>query len=576
MDILIQAKAAEHLVNLISKREFTPPIGFVPQKPACRLTVGDGFEKVIPEKTGLSSGRLKDMLSEIAASKEANVHQILVVKDRKTVLESALYPYRSDIWHVTHSAAKTVTAMAIGILITRGLLNEGDRLTDIFDNEMSIVAKIRLSKITVKHLLTMSSGLTANELMIVSEKDWLRAALESGCHFEPGSRFQYNSINSYLLASIVQKVTGQRQFDFLKENLFGKLGITEVFWETCPMGRTKGGWGLYMLPADLSKLGVLLLDKGKWQGETVIGESFVSEMIKPQISAGGSGGYGYQLWMGRKEGSFYFNGMLGQNVHCFPHLNTVAVVTGGNAELFGKCYVNDIINKYFTSDLLLTSAPLPNKKEYQALKKAEAGLYNPAFNLESKKKFILSLNKLPKEVSLLTGKCYESEGAGLCLLPFFPQLLGNCYPKSVKRLEFSIEGGTFYVNFKSGSGENKIPVGFDKFIYCDIDIEGEIYKAAAKGRFSENEDGVTVFTVSLPFLEHSSGRLIKIFIEGEKKIRVRFYEIPGRRVIEEGIEGLSFMFPEKSGGFIKRLDPSLIGAVSSLLTEPEGEFRLIM
>ena len=231
MDFIIQAKAAEHLFNIITGREIKDN-SLVTKKAEAVLREKREKTEVIPEEVGISSLELNNMLIKMSESKHANLHQITVIKDGKTVIDTAFYPYTEDIRHISHSASKTLIALAIGILVTRGELELDKKLVDIFDSECNIVSKIKIGKITVKHLLTMTSGLVANEIMTVSQKDWLKAALDSSLSFEPGSKFQYNSINTYLLSCIVEKISGKSAFLFLKENLFDILGIENIFWES--------------------------------------------------------------------------------------------------------------------------------------------------------------------------------------------------------------------------------------------------------------------------------------------------------------------------------------------------------
>ena len=572
MDLYIQAKAAEHLFNIIMGKSIKALLPFNPEKPAAEFKVGKycEFQKVNPEDVGLSSKKLTEMLTKMEESESANVHSIVIIKDNKLVMDASFAPFRSDIWQVTHSASKTLTAMAIGILVTRGKLKAETKLTEIFENEMNIVSKLKLGKITVKHLLTMSSGLVANELMIVSEKDYLKAALDSSVSFEPGSKFQYNSINSYLLSCIVQKITGKTQLEFLKEELFSKLNIENVFWESCPMGRTKGGWGLYMLPSDLGKLGVFLLNGGKINGETVISESYLKEMLSHQISVNEKGeGYGYQTWMGKRENSFLFNGMLGQNVHCFPDLNTVVAVTGGCPHLFSDCKVNEIINEYFAEGKAFKDVSF-SKKEVKAFKKKCDSLKNPLFSLKSRRK-ILFKSKLPKECGLINGKTFELENKLLHTEPFFSRLISNSYPEGIKKISFYTENNRFFIKITEGECENIIPLNFEKEEIADIVSNGAKYKVAVKAKFTRDEDERAVLKISLPFLEHSSGQIIKIFIESEKEIRIRTEEKPGREVIEEGFVTLSAMFSDKgSSNLIKKIDPQLVRNLSLSITQPES------
>ncbi len=146
----------------------------------------------------------------------------------------------------------------------------------------------------------------------------------------------------------------------------------------------------------------------------------------------------------------------------------------------------------------------------------------------------------------------------------------------VKPNKFIYDNQDLFMKLKEGEKENIIPLNFNEFIYTDI-VSGENkFKIAAMAKFTFNEDGLKVLKISMPFLEHSNGKIIKIFFEDENKVRVKTEEIPGKKVIEEGISALGSMFPEKGGGsFMKKIDPYLVKEIASIVTEPESDGILI-
>ena len=158
----------------------------------------------------------------------------------------------------------------------------------------------------------MTSGITFNESGIVSGNDWLTSYMNSSITVNPGENFLYNSLNTYVLSAIITERTGQTLTEYLEPRLFAPLGITRYFWETCPKGITKGGWGLFLCAEAMAKLGQLYLQKGKWNGQQIIPEFWVEvSTAKHKESIEGTYGYGYQIWMEARPGSFEFNGMLG-------------------------------------------------------------------------------------------------------------------------------------------------------------------------------------------------------------------------------------------------------------------------
>ena len=117
---------------------------------------------------------------------------------------------------------------------------------------------------TVRHLLTMSSGCGFKEYGMVLEADWAKAFLDADYAFEPGEKMEYNSMNTYMLAAIVRRKTGEGLMEYLRPRLFEPLGFADVAWETCPLGTEKGGWGMYVRLEDALKLGLVYLNGGVW------------------------------------------------------------------------------------------------------------------------------------------------------------------------------------------------------------------------------------------------------------------------------------------------------------------------
>ena len=140
----------------------------------------------------------------------------------------------------------------------------------------------------------------------------------------PEQSFQYNSLNTYVLSAIVTKRTGETLTEYLTPRLFGPLGITKYYWETCPKGITKGGWGLFLCAEDMAKLGQLYLQRGKWNGQQLVSEYWIEISTARHLKTqNDTYGYGYQLWMEQRPGSFEYNGMLGQNVIIYPDMDMV-------------------------------------------------------------------------------------------------------------------------------------------------------------------------------------------------------------------------------------------------------------
>ena len=348
-----QIAVAELVLNMILGKTGGTRVDYFPQKPDFPFDAvyEQAFVRATPESQGISSDLFAALLRELDASKDTEMHHFMALRHGKVICECNFAPYPKGMWHITHSMCKSITGMAIGMLIEEGKLKLDENIYDIFSDQINALSKIFRPVITVENLLTMTSGVTFNESGIVSGNDWLESYLNAPVSEKPGTKFQYNSLNSYVLSAIITERTGMPMDEYLKPRLFEPLGITDYLWEKCPRGITKGGWGLFMHTEDMAKLGQLYLNKGKWNGKQIIPESWAEASVTKKVdSIEGTYGYGYQLWMEERPGSFEYNGMLGQNVLIYPDVDMVIVTNAGNEELFQDNVMLNIIRKYFPVD----------------------------------------------------------------------------------------------------------------------------------------------------------------------------------------------------------------------------------
>lgn len=306
--------------------------------------------RVRPEQVEMSSIYLLDFLQELSKCVGEHIHGICVATKGKIILEVSCSPYQIQDWHISHSLCKSITSLAIGCLVTDKKLKLSEYVVDIFDKKRGFLFGSKINKVTVEHLLTMSSGISFDELDALFEKEWVKGCLSSNVMFEPGTQFAYNSMNTYLLSAIVHERMQKGLLEYLQERLLSEMGIENLFWEKCPLGIEKGGWGLSLTMEDMIKFGILYMQKGKWSGKQLIDKTYMEQAVKKQIDTPKSVspyGYGYQIWMCPEEWNYQFNGMFGQNVFLFPQIETVVVLTAGGEHFFPKSDIFDIVMKYF-------------------------------------------------------------------------------------------------------------------------------------------------------------------------------------------------------------------------------------
>lgn len=293
----------------------------------------------------------KAVTNYLKAVKEAgqDLHSLMIVQHGKVVAEQWLGEGKKDEPHVLNSVSKTFTATAVGLAIHEGRLKLTDKLVSFFPDKLPAEVSDNLAAISVRDLLTMNCGHDTDPTATIrrqTDADWAQEFLAWPVPHQPGTFFCYNSVGTYMLSAIVQKVTGQKVIDYLTPRLFQPLGITDARWEESPQGINTGGWGLFLKTEDLAKMGQLFLQKGQWNGRQLVPEAWIDEASTRQVSSLPAGmkpemvekfkmkaedsdwlqGYGYQMWRCRHQ-AYRADGANGQYIIVLPELDAVIVTT---------------------------------------------------------------------------------------------------------------------------------------------------------------------------------------------------------------------------------------------------------
>ena len=257
-------------------------IGIIAALSSLTLTAQiDDLPRTSPEAVGLRSAQVEALFDSLLAYPRTEIHSCIVMRHGKVVGEMYPAPFRAEYPHTQFSCSKTFVAAAVGIAISEKKLRLRDHLVSFFPDKLPNIVSWRLKSITVEDLLTMRSGFVVDTKMRNKSHQWIRDYLAHPMNADPGKKFQYDSIDTYLLSAIVQKVTGMTVLEYLQQKVFNKLNIRQVQWELSPEGITTGGWGLYIQSESLAKFGQLLLQRGKWQGEQLIPETWVDAIRVP-------------------------------------------------------------------------------------------------------------------------------------------------------------------------------------------------------------------------------------------------------------------------------------------------------
>ncbi|MHB1485728.1 MAG: serine hydrolase domain-containing protein [Saccharofermentanales bacterium] len=570
MDLKTQGSVLALFRNLLDSKVTTiPHIKTKPQKPPCKMQpVLQPFIRATPESQGVSSEHIINFLDEIRKDETLDPHCMMILRNGTVIAECSFGAYDRNIWHVSYSMCKSITGLAIGMLIDEGKLGIDDRIIDVLKKHVPKLALLTHKAITVRHLLTMTSGILFNESGAITETDWIRCFMESMILNEPGKHFHYNSMNTYMLSAIVKEISGQNMTDYLMERLFVPMGINEIFWETCPKGIEKGGWGLYIRSEDIAKIGQLVMQKGRWRDKQLISEKWIEDAVSFKVQTPlnfGRYDYGYQIWVGRDRNSFLFNGMFGQNVFGWPDTGFLIVSYAGNDELFQRSSFFTLIDRYFpaslkddnfSADMISEKALAENPAAYYKLKNLIHSLHD-VYKKDDKKPLVpdnvMNANELNALFKRIDGKNYivdEAAAPSIGLLPLITQTIQNNYTRGLRSIGFEYQGKDLILIITEADEIYKLPIGFDSPEYTDLDSHGEPYKVGIKGIASIDGDGLPVLDLRISFLEIANASFLKITFDNDSII-VKWSESPGESYFINALSDIKnefklYLFLEKA------------------------------
>lgn len=343
-----------------------------------------------PEAEGVSSEGILNFLEAVANSKH-ELHSFMFLRHGKVIAEGWWNPYRPELKHTMYSLSKSFTSTAIGFAVAEKLLTVEDKVISFFPMYLPDSLNDNLKNLRVKHLLTMTVGQIPDPSVTVPALDsiWVKGFLASPVVLQPGAEFFYNSLATYMLSAIVQKLSGQKVIDYLTPRLFRPLGIQGMDWEVDPKGINTGGWGLRIKTEDMAKLGQLYLQNGQWKGKQLLPKYWVSEATTLKIlqskgvaqskrdSSDWLQGYGYQFWRSRHN-TYRGDGAFGQYILVMPDQDVVVAITAETADMQGeinlvwdhllpaiktsKLPANPNVNKTLQYKLTSLSLPIPPSK----------------------------------------------------------------------------------------------------------------------------------------------------------------------------------------------------------------------
>jgi CubicO group peptidase (beta-lactamase class C family) len=303
------------------------------------------LKRSIPEAENVSSQGIIDFLDAAAKSKH-EFHSLMIVRHGKVIAEGWWNPYNGGLRHTLYSTSKSFTATAVGFAVSEKKITVDDKVVSFFPDALPDTISPFLASLKIKDLLTMSAGMEPDPTFNIVSKDsnWVKSFLATPILYEPGTKFLYNSLATYMLSAIVQKATGVKVVDYLKPRLFDPLSITGMDWEVDPGGINTGGWGLRLKTEDMAKFGQLFLQKGKWNGQQILPVTWIEEATTKKIdqapdapqavkdSSDWMQGYCYQMWRCRNN-CYRGDGAYGQYIIVLPEKDAVIAITCETADM---------------------------------------------------------------------------------------------------------------------------------------------------------------------------------------------------------------------------------------------------
>jgi len=306
--------------------------------------LNDGWKTADFRSLGFDSARVYQLFNQLSSG-DHKLQSVVLVRNEHILLEEYFDEHDTHTQHDLRSVTKSVRSLLAGIAIDQGFIDSiDDPITKYLKTQ---IAEKNLSeqkqKITIKHLITMSSGLDCDdwnkkskgqEDRVYRKKDWVQYTLDLPMVNEPGEHAAYCSMGTMLLAEIIRQSSGVSIDSFAEQYLFGPLGIENISWNhTSDKEVISSAKRLYMTPRDMAKLGQLVLNKGTWNGKQVVSEQWMTSSTTPITQITGID-YSFLWWNlpflthGKRTVSIAATGNGGQYILVFPEYDLVAVFTG--------------------------------------------------------------------------------------------------------------------------------------------------------------------------------------------------------------------------------------------------------
>lgn len=307
------------------------------------------MNKVTPERVGIRSSDIRAYV-QFLESHHFAMHSIIIARGNDIAFEHYVKPFHADFCHRLYSVTKSFVSLAIGFCIQDGLLNLDDSMEKLFPVETADVTNEFVLKQTVRDMLMMKTSKTNINWFNHGDIDRVLHYFKNNIKYRPAqSYWEYDSCGSFVLGALVERLTGKRLIEYLREKCLDKIGFSkEAKCLSCPGGHSWGDSAFIAKPRDLLLMARFVLNGGSWNGEQLLNADYIREATS-NLSANyltespdyDRQGYGYQFW--RTNGNcFACFGMGGQIAVMCPEKDMILVTTADTQGApFGMAHIVD-------------------------------------------------------------------------------------------------------------------------------------------------------------------------------------------------------------------------------------------
>lgn len=469
------------------------------------------FVKATPESAGISSRQVLKYLKMINSHDLAS-HSVLIARGDKLICEAYWKPFDGSVKHRMYSQTKSYVGIAVRLLAEDGKISLDDPIIKYFPEKLPETVHPYLEKMTIRNMLMMRTCFDEYDInwFTSGTDDRVKLYFSQKPALYPGTQYRYDSEGSFVLGALVEKLTGMKFLDYMREKCLRAVGFSEdAYCLKCPGGHSWADSALICTPRDMLSYAKLLGSRGKWEGRQIIPEKIIDEAFADFSDCYTCGlrsfshrGYVSQLWK-YSGNSFGFNGMHDQFTVYNGDTDITFTCTSGNYRANDS---RELLVSYLFSEIIETAGePLPEDEQAYA-------------ELES---YIASLNlvtahgeksaELEKE---LDGKTFIAEENKM----------------GIEKFSFSF-GDVCEFRYKNAQGDKSIKFGrlenvYQKFPQTGYSgpvggqvCEGHMYDCAASfGWGSENQMNMMV-----QIIDEYIGELYINFAFRDGHARIRMY-----------------------------------------------------